>query len=94
MILKKVCFQSINLSIGFLKQAKKKCLITVPYTRKSVSNFNFLSVFVGKIKLNFYYKKITDKMYDNMKGKYKNNVFQILKICKVFNSFDFSSTIR
>ena len=33
-------------------------------------------------------------MYDNLQEKYKNSVFQILKICKVFSSFDFNSTIR
>ena len=47
---------------------------------KRVSNFNFSLVFVGKIKLNFYYKKMTEKMYDNLQEKYKNSVFQILKI--------------
>ena len=33
-------------------------------------------------------------MYDNFQEKYKNSVFQILKICKVFSNFDFNSTIR
>ena len=33
-------------------------------------------------------------MYDNFQEKYKNSVFQILKICKVFRNFDFNSTIR
>ena len=33
-------------------------------------------------------------MYDNLQQKYKNSVFQILKICKVFSNFDFNSTIR
>ena len=33
-------------------------------------------------------------MYDNLQEKCKNNVFQILKICKAFNNFDFNLTIR
>ena len=37
---------------------------------------------------------MTDKMYDNLQGKYKNSVFQILKICKAFGNFDFNSTIK
>ena len=37
---------------------------------------------------------MTEKMSDNFREKYKNSVFQILKICKVFNNFDFKSTIR
>ena len=37
---------------------------------------------------------MTEKMSDNFHEKYKNSVFQILKICKVFNNFDFKSTIR
>ena len=59
-----------------------------------MSNFNFSLVFVGKIKLNVYYKKMTEKMYNNLQEKYKNNVFQILKIYKAFSNFDFNSTIR
>ena len=51
-------------------------------------------VFVGKIKLNFHYKKMTEKMYDNLQEKYKSSVFQIFKICKAFSNFDFNSTIR
>ena len=51
-------------------------------------------VFVGKIKLNFNYKKMTEKMCDNFQEKCKNSVFQILKICKAFRNFDFNSTIR
>ena len=53
-----------------------------------------ISIFVGKIKLNFYYKKMTEKMYDNLLEKYKNCVFQILKICKAFKNFDFNLTIK
>ena len=53
-----------------------------------------ISIFVGKNKLNFYYKKMTDKMYDNLLEKYKNGVFQILKICKAFKNFDFNFSIR
>ena len=37
---------------------------------------------------------MTEKMYDNLKQKYKKNVFQILKLCKKFRKFDFNSTIR
>ena len=33
-------------------------------------------------------------MYDNLQEKYKNSVFQILKINKAFSNFDFNSTIR
>ena len=33
-------------------------------------------------------------MYDNFQEKYKNSVFQILKICKVFSNFDFNLTVR
>ena len=35
-----------------------------------------------------------EKMYDNLQGKYKNSVFQILKICKAFGNFDFNLTIK
>ena len=66
--------------------------MTILYKGKNVSNFNF--VFVGKIKLNFYYKMMTEKIYDNFQEKYKNSVFQILKICKAFSNFDFNSTIE
>ena len=50
------------------------------------SNFNFSLVFVGKIKSNFPYKKMTEKMYDNLPEKYKNSVFQILKTCNAFRN--------
>ena len=33
-------------------------------------------------------------MYDNLQEKYKNGVFQILRICKALSNFDFISTIR
>ena len=59
----------------------------------SASNFNFLLVFVGKIKLNSYYKKMIEKMYDNLQQKYRNSVFQILKICKAFSNLDFDSKL-
>ena len=29
-------------------------------------------------------------MYDNLQDKYKISVFEILKICKAFNNFDFN----
>ena len=53
-----------------------------------------ISIFVGKIKLNFQYKKMTEKMYHNLFENYNNSGFLILKICKAFCSFDFNSTIR
>ena len=37
---------------------------------------------------------MTEKMYDNLQVKYKNNVFQILKICKALSNFVFNSAIR
>ena len=61
---------------------------------KSVSNFSFPLGFVGKIEFNFHYKKMTEKIYDNLHEKYKISVFQILHIYKAFNNFGFSSTIR
>ena len=39
-------------------------------------------VFVCKFNLNFYYEKMTEKMYDNLQEKYISSVFQILKIWK------------
>ena len=45
----------------------------------------------GKIRLNFHYKKMIEKMYDKLLEKY--SVFQILKIGKAFNHFDFNLTI-
>ena len=53
-----------------------------------------ISIFVGKIKLNFHYKKMTEKMYDKLLEKYKNSVFQILKISKAFSNFGLNLTIR
>ena len=53
-----------------------------------------ISIFVGKIRLNFHYKKMTEKMYDKLLEKHKNNVIQILKIGKAFSHVDFNSTIR
>ena len=66
---------------------------TILYNRKSVSNFNFLLVFVGKINLNLYYKKMTEKMYDNLQGKYVSSALQILKIWKAFSNFDLIRTL-
>ena len=68
--------------------------MTMRYNRKSVSNFNFSLDFVGKINLSFCYKKMTEKMYYNLREKCKISVFQILKICRAFSNFDFNSTIR
>ena len=33
-------------------------------------------------------------MYGNLQEKYKNIVFQILKIYKAFSNFDYDSTIK
>ena len=63
------------------------------YNRKNVSTFNLSLVPAVKIKLNFHYKRMTEKMYDNLQEKYKNSIFQILKICKGFSNFDFNSKI-
>ena len=54
---------------------------------KSLSNFNFSLVFVGIINLNFYFKKMNEKIYDNLQEKYISSAFQILKICKAFSNF-------
>ena len=37
---------------------------------------------------------MTEKMYDKVFEKHKNSVFQILKIGKAFNHFDFNLTVR
>ena len=37
---------------------------------------------------------MTEKMYDKLLEKYKNSVFQILKIGKAFSHFDLNSTIK
>ena len=71
----------------------KNFLITILYNRKYQYDFNISLVFVDKIKLNLYYKKMTEKMYHDLQEKYKNSVFQILKICKAFSNFDFKSTV-
>ena len=52
-----------------------------------------ISIFVGKIKLNLDYEKMTEKMHDKMLEKYKNSVFQILKIGKAFSHFNLNLTI-
>ena len=53
-----------------------------------------ISVFVSKIRLNFHYKKMTEKMYYKVVEKHKSSVFEILKIGKAFRHVDFNSTIR
>ena len=60
---------------------------------KNVSNLNFSLAFVGKIKLNCNYVKMTKKMYDNLQEKYKNSLFQILIHKASYNS-NFNSSIR
>ena len=35
---------------------------------------------------------MTEKMYYNLRKKYNNSVFLILKIYKAFSNFDFNST--
>ena len=52
--------------------------------KKKKSNFNLSLVFVDKVILNFHYKKITKKMYDNLQQEYKISVFQILKYANCF----------
>ena len=42
---------------------------------------------------------MTEKTYDNLQEKYKNSVFQILKVCKIrtlerFGNFNFNLAIR
>ena len=37
---------------------------------------------------------MSENIYDNLQGKYKNSVFQILKIYKAFSNFDFNLVIR
>ena len=53
-----------------------------------------ISIFVGKIELNFHYKKMTEKMYDNLLEKFENCAFQVSNICKAFSNFDFNLTTR
>ena len=69
-------------------------MIKTLYHRKSVSNLNFSLVFFGKIKLNVYYKKMTQNMYGNLQEKYRNSFFKILKLFKAFNNFDFNLTVK
>ena len=45
-------------------------------------------------KKNFCYEKMIRKMYVNLQEKYKNSVFQILKIWIAFRNFDFHLAIR
>ena len=37
---------------------------------------------------------MTEKIYDNLLEKYTISVFQILKICKALNNFDFNLKIK
>ena len=83
----------MSIFISVFKLSQEKYLITILCNRKSVSNFNFSLVFVGKIKLSFCYKKMTAKMHDNLQEKYKKCVLQILKITKALSNFDFNSLI-
>ena len=53
-----------------------------------------ISIFVGKIRLTFHYKKMSEKIYGKLLEKHKNSVFHISKIGKAFSHFDFNSTIR
>ena len=60
-----------------------------------IENVLVILIFVGKIKLNFLCKKMTEKkMYENLLEKYKNSVFHVLEICKAFSNFDFDLTIN
>ena len=47
-----------------------------------------------RLGLKFYYKKMTEKMYENLQEKFKNGVFQSLEIYKGFSNFYFNLTIR
>ena len=49
----------IGIYISVFKLTQKKCLV-------SVSNLNVSLFLAGKIKLNFHYKKMTEKIYDNL----------------------------
>ena len=51
-----------------------------------------ISIFVHKIRLNFHYQEMTEKMYDKLLEKHRDSVFQILKRGKAFSHFDFNST--
>ena len=42
----------------------------------------------------FIIKRCLKKMYGNLQEKYKNIVFQSLKIYKAFSNFDYNWTIR
>ena len=53
--------------------------MTIVFDRKGVSNFNFSLVFVGTIKLNFYYRNMTEKMYDNLQGEIQKECFSGFK---------------
>ena len=37
---------------------------------------------------------MAEKMFDHLQEKYKNSVFQVLKIFKAFSNSNFNSTIR
>ena len=75
MILKKLYFpksakshNTYQFTYWFLNLAKKNCLITILYNRKML----VISTFVGKIKLNFHYEKMTKNMWDMLLEKHKN----------------------
>ena len=53
--------------------------MTILFDRRGVSNFNFSLVFVGTIKLNFYYRNMTEKMYDNLQGEIQKECFSGFK---------------
>ena len=61
-------------------------------------NFSFALVFVKKIKLNFRYKKMTEKLYDNLQEKYKIHISDYknmqIKNFWAFSNFSFNSTVR
>ena len=71
MILKKLCFpitksqNRFQFTSRFLNLPKKRCLITILYNRKVL----VISIFIGKIKLNFHYKKMTENMYGKLLEK-------------------------
>ena len=64
------------------------------YNRKRVSNFNFSLVFVGKIKLNFHYKKMNGKYMTIYRRNIKIAFFRFQKYGKRFSNFDINSAFR
>ena len=91
MILKKVYFPKSN-------KISKQVSICISVFKLSqqyyiIEKVLVLSIFVGKIKLNFYYKKMSECI-TICRRNIKIVFSKILKIYKAFSNFDFDSTIR